>query len=67
MPTHARAHLHSRAGRIEVSRALGDRAFKRQGLSATPDVQAFVVGPRDEFMLLACDGFFSVFNPQARG
>ena len=46
------------AGRIEVSRAFGDRAFKKQGMSAVPDVQAFQINRRDAFLLLACDGFW---------
>ncbi|PRW39315.1 putative phosphatase 2C 67 [Chlorella sorokiniana] len=52
------------AGRIEVSRAFGDRAFKKQGMSAVPDVQAFQISRRDAFLLLACDGFWGVFGPQ---
>lgn len=46
------------AGRIEVSRAFGDRAFKKQGMSSVPDVQAFQISGRDAFLLLACDGFW---------
>ena len=45
-------------GRVEVSRALGDRQFKRSGMSAVPDVQAFQLGPRDTFLMLGCDGFW---------
>jgi len=41
-----------------VSRAFGDRAFKKQGMSAVPDVQAFQISRRDAFLLLACDGFW---------
>lgn len=41
-----------------MSRAFGDRQFKRSGLSALPDVQAFQLGPREAFLLLACDGFW---------
>ncbi|KAI3431339.1 hypothetical protein D9Q98_004396 [Chlorella vulgaris] len=52
------------AGRVEVSRAFGDRAFKKLGMSAVPDVQAFQVSARDAFLLLACDGFWGVFSPQ---
>ncbi|KAL4440518.1 hypothetical protein ABPG75_003519 [Micractinium tetrahymenae] len=52
------------AGRIEVSRAFGDRQFKRSGMSAAPDIQAFQLGPREAFLLLACDGFWGVFSPQ---
>ncbi|EFN54009.1 hypothetical protein CHLNCDRAFT_25388 [Chlorella variabilis] len=52
------------AGRIEVSRAFGDRPFKRQGMTAVPDIQAFQLSSRDAFLLLACDGFWGVFSPQ---
>jgi serine/threonine protein phosphatase PrpC len=30
------------------------------GASCVPDVTAFELTPRDQFMLLACDGFWSV-------
>ena len=53
------------AGRIEVSRAFGDRAFKKQGMSAVPDVQAFQISARDAFLLLACDGFWGAARPAA--
>jgi len=32
--------IHPFAGRIEVSRAFGDRLFKKSGMSAVPDIQA---------------------------
>lgn len=54
---HPLTHLKS-SGRIEVSRALGDRQFKRAGMSAVPDIQAFSLTSRDRFLLLACDGFW---------
>ena len=58
----------SRAGRVEVSRALGDRQFKGRGrgggMVAVPDVTAFALGPRDAFALLGCDGFWGVFGAQ---
>ncbi|GAB4824263.1 hypothetical protein N2152v2_011309 [Parachlorella kessleri] len=52
------------AGRVEVSRAFGDKAFKKQGMTALPDIQAFQMTPRDAFMLSGCDGFWGVFGPQ---
>ena len=56
------------AGRVEVSRALGDRQFKGKGrgggMVAVPDVTPFALGPRDAFALLGCDGFWGVFGAQ---
>eukprot|EP00854_Cymbomonas_tetramitiformis_P013888 gene13888-16414_t len=51
-------------GRIEVSRSIGDRHFKKVGMSATPDVSGFRLTPVDKFMILGCDGFWGVFGPQ---
>ncbi len=35
------------------------------GCSATPDVTAFELTPRDQFLLLGCDGFWTAWDPQA--
>lgn len=50
-------------GRIEVSRAFGDRHFKKVGLIATPDVHSFEVTKKDNFIILGCDGLWGVFGP----
>ncbi|KAK3133080.1 hypothetical protein QOZ80_6AG0531880 [Eleusine coracana subsp. coracana] len=50
-------------GRIEVSRALGDRQFKKVGLIATPDVHSFELTKKDHFVILGCDGLWGVFGP----
>ncbi|GJP31281.1 hypothetical protein CLOM_g10628 [Closterium sp. NIES-68] len=50
-------------GRLEVSRAFGDRQFKKAGVSCTPDINVFHLSPRDCFLLLACDGLWGVFSP----
>lgn len=58
-------YVHHNPGRLEVSRAFGDPDFKSKGLSCVPDVTAFSILPQqDRFLLLACDGFFTVFSPQ---
>ncbi len=62
-------HLHTKntteKGRLEVSRAFGDAEFKYKGLSCVPDITAFTIIPgRDRFLLLACDGYFTVVSPQ---
>uniref|UniRef100_A0A0D9XCE0 protein-serine/threonine phosphatase n=1 Tax=Leersia perrieri TaxID=77586 RepID=A0A0D9XCE0_9ORYZ len=49
-------------GRIEVSRALGDRQFKKVGLIATPDVHSFELTKKDQFIILGCDGLWGVFG-----
>lgn len=49
---------------IQVSRSFGDMQFKSSGCSAVPAVTAFSVGPRESFLLLACDGFWGVMDAQ---
>ncbi|KAG8387999.1 hypothetical protein BUALT_Bualt02G0079500 [Buddleja alternifolia] len=50
-------------GRLEVSRAFGDRHFKKVGVVATPDVHSFDLTERDQFIILGCDGLWGVFGP----
>ncbi|CAH9061190.1 unnamed protein product [Cuscuta epithymum] len=50
-------------GRLEVSRAFGDRQFKKVGVVATPDIHSFDLSERDHFMILGCDGLWGVFVP----
>lgn len=49
-------------GRVEVSRALGDRPFKKVGLSAVADVAAFELTERERFLILGCDGLWGVYS-----
>lgn len=50
-------------GRLEVSRAFGDRQFKKVGVIATPDVHSFELTEREHFLILGCDGLWGVFGP----
>ncbi|GAU41098.1 hypothetical protein TSUD_139670 [Trifolium subterraneum] len=50
-------------GRLEVSRAFGDRQFKKVGLVATPDIHSFDLTDKDHFIILGCDGLWGVFGP----
>lgn len=50
-------------GRLEVSRAFGDRQFKKLGVIATPDIHSFELTEREHFMILGCDGLWGVFGP----
>ena len=63
-------------GHLAVLRALGDHHFKdlkaptgpndtMQGpLTAEPEVASQAILPEDEFILMACDGFWDVFSSQ---
>ena len=63
-------------GHLSVLRALGDHHFKdlkaatgpdgaMQGpLTAEPEVASQAILPEDEFIILACDGFWDVFSSQ---
>ncbi|KAF7819929.1 putative protein phosphatase 2C 8 isoform X1 [Senna tora] len=50
-------------GRLEVSRAFGDRQFKKVGVIATPDIHSFDLTDREHFIILGCDGLWGVFGP----
>ncbi|XP_024030345.1 probable protein phosphatase 2C 8 isoform X4 [Morus notabilis] len=50
-------------GRLEVSRAFGDRQFKKVGVVATPDIHSFDLTDREHFLILGCDGLWGVFGP----
>ncbi|XP_049936546.1 probable protein phosphatase 2C 8 isoform X2 [Nymphaea colorata] len=50
-------------GRLEVSRAFGDRQFKKVGVSAVPDVHSFDITEKEQFIILGCDGLWGVFGP----
>ncbi|KAL3716291.1 hypothetical protein ACJRO7_007970 [Eucalyptus globulus] len=47
-------------GRLEVSRAFGDRQFKKVGVVATPDIHSFELTGREQFLILGCDGLWGV-------
>jgi len=50
-------------GIMEVSRSFGDISLKRFGVIAKPDVRIhFKLSSADEFLLLACDGLWSVLD-----
>ncbi|KAF5842845.1 phosphatase 2C-like domain-containing protein [Dunaliella salina] len=51
-------------GKMQVARSFGDKAMKGFGCTSAPDVTAFELGPRDAFLILACDGFWGVFDAQ---
>ncbi|XP_020529920.1 probable protein phosphatase 2C 8 isoform X3 [Amborella trichopoda] len=49
-------------GRLEVSRAFGDRQFKKVGVTAVPDIHSFNITKREHFIILGCDGLWGVFG-----
>jgi integrin-linked kinase-associated serine/threonine phosphatase 2C len=49
-------------GRLGVSRSFGDMPVKRYGVIAQPDITKFSISDKDQFMVLACDGLWSVFT-----
>ncbi|PQQ15560.1 putative protein phosphatase 2C 8 isoform X1 [Prunus yedoensis var. nudiflora] len=50
-------------GRLEVSRAFGDRHFKKVGVVSTPDIHSFDLTEREHFIILGCDGLWGVIGP----
>ncbi|XP_057207324.1 integrin-linked kinase-associated serine/threonine phosphatase 2C isoform X1 [Triplophysa rosa] len=51
-------------GVLEVSRSIGDGQYKRCGVISTPDIRRCQLSQNDKFVLLACDGLFTVFSPE---
>lgn len=59
-------------GNLNLSRSIGDLLYKRnpnlppqeQVICSTPDVRTFARHPRDEFMVIACDGVWDVVSSQ---
>uniref|UniRef100_A0A7E4V6T7 PPM-type phosphatase domain-containing protein n=1 Tax=Panagrellus redivivus TaxID=6233 RepID=A0A7E4V6T7_PANRE len=49
-------------GVIEISRSIGDFAYKAFGLCAQPDIQKVCLSLADKFVILACDGLWNVFT-----
>lgn len=49
-------------GRLAVSRSFGDIKVKKFGVTAHPEFTKFTITPNDNFVLLACDGLWSVFT-----
>lgn len=49
-------------GILEVTRSFGDPELKKVGVSAAPHLSKFRVCRRDKFLIIACDGFWSVFS-----
>mmetsp|Transcript_26471 Transcript_26471/g.61719 ORF Transcript_26471/g.61719 Transcript_26471/m.61719 type:complete len:422 (+) Transcript_26471:75-1340(+) len=51
-------------GVLEVSRAFGDIALKKFGVLCTPDYMKFKVDDeKDQYIILACDGFWNAWAP----
>lgn len=51
-------------GRLAVSRSFGDTNVKKKGVVSQPDIAKFTLSSKDKFMLIACDGLWSVFSPE---
>jgi serine/threonine protein phosphatase PrpC len=59
-------------GDLAVSRAVGDFVYKRcetqpperQAVTAFPEIRAFERDPKDQFVILACDGIWDVMSSQ---
>jgi protein phosphatase 2C family protein 2/3 len=64
-------------GELAVTRAIGDREykgklkeetfgsqFKDELVIADPEIEEWTITPEDEFLILACDGLWDVFENQ---
>lgn len=52
---------------LSVARSLGDHHFNEEKdiISGTPDLTARLLGPSDDFLVVACDGLWDVMDNQA--
>jgi serine/threonine protein phosphatase PrpC len=51
-------------GSLAITRAFGDYALKREGVSAKPHVKKHVVRPGDRYLVMASDGIWDVLEDQ---
>jgi integrin-linked kinase-associated serine/threonine phosphatase 2C len=51
-------------GILEVSRAFGDIPFKKYGVLCLPELMKFKVTGEDQFIVLACDGFWGSWSAE---
>jgi len=51
-------------GRLGVSRSFNDFAVKKKGVVSQPELKKFTISPNDKFMIIGCDGLWSVFTPE---
>ena len=59
-------------GGLNLSRAIGDHAYKKttslsaeeQAITALPDIRTLSLEDQDEFMVIACDGIWNFMSSQ---
>ena len=51
-------------GTLAVTRAFGDHALKRDGVTAKPTINKHVLRPFDKFLVIASDGVWDVLSDQ---
>ena len=67
-----RLQLISYSGGLNLSRAIGDHAYKKksalpaeeQAITALPDIRTLTLDDQDEFMIIACDGIWNFMSSQ---
>lgn len=51
-------------GSLAITRAFGDHALKRDGVTAKPFINKHVLRPFDKFLVIASDGVWDVLEDQ---
>ena len=49
---------------LAMSRAMGDLALARYGVTGQPDVASYERSPDDQFLIIASDGLWAVMSNQ---
>ncbi|KAK2148720.1 hypothetical protein LSH36_486g03052 [Paralvinella palmiformis] len=52
-------------GVLEVSRSIGDGPYKKHGVICLPDVKKCQLTNHDKYVIIACDGLWKTFTPDA--
>ena len=52
------------AGSLAVTRAFGDHALKRDGVTARPHLRRVVLKPTDKFLVMGSDGIWDVLEDE---
>ena len=55
---------HRVAGGLAITRALGDHAYKKYGVSGSPHVVRTVLKPTNKYLIIASDGVWDVVSDQ---
>lgn len=54
------------AGKLAITRAFGDLALKKKGLSFLPEIFPFSISSSTQYLIIATDGLWDVVSSQVK-